>query len=181
MIARSVYFLPTGQDSIPVQVKSFTKRLWLRYANTESILYHASHRYFSDVAIHIEVAVLLSLAFITTVVQLLHRDSRKDLRFRHQPGTIASAVSIGAQTDLANLLHGQQEQNDLIKALRNKKFRINPLTMKILTEGESGYEQAASPNPRQSIFGALGLGARGNKHFSSIVDKLTPPSSGRGI
>jgi hypothetical protein len=121
----------------------------------------------SDVAVHLEVAALFVLAFVTMLVQLLHRQSRKDLRLRHEPGTIASAVSIGAQTPLANLLHGQQQPDDFIRALQDKKFRIDPQTMKILMQGESGYEQAASPNPRRSIFGALGLGSTGNKGFSN--------------
>lgn len=124
-----------------------------------------------------EVGVLLAIAFTTAVLQLLHRQSRKDLRLRHQPGTIASAVSFGAQTDLADLLHGQQEQDDFIRALRNRKFRIDPRTMKILIEGESGYDQAASPNARQSIFGALGLRSVANKRFSNLGANRTPPAS----
>ena len=128
-----------------------------------------SHRIFSDVAVHLEVTALLLIALITTFVQLLHRQGRRDLRLRHQPGTIASAVSIGAQTPLANLLNGQYEQDDFVRALQNRKFRIDPQTMKILMDGEAGYDYAASPNPRRSaIFGALGLGSTGNKRFSSF-------------
>lgn len=123
----------------------------------------------SDVAVHLEVVALLLIAIIGAGVQLLHRHSRQDLRLRHEPGTIASAVSIGAQTNLAHLLNGQHEQDDFIKALQNRKFRIDTRTMKIVMQGEQGYEQAASPNPRQSIFGTFGLqGSSGNKRGPSL-------------
>lgn len=111
----------------------------------------------SDVAVHIEVVALLAVALIGGCIQIVHRQSRRDLHLLHEPGTIASAVSIGARTDLANLLDGRQEEDDLVKALQNKKFRIDPRTMKIIMQGETGYETAASPNPRQSIFGAFGF------------------------
>jgi hypothetical protein len=105
---------------------------------------------------------------------MLHRHNRKQLHLLHEPGTIASAVSIGAQTDLANLLHGRQQENDFLKALQDKRFRIDPRTMKIIMQGEEGYEQAASPNPQQSMFGSLGFS--GNKRFSSFRAPKTPIS-----
>jgi len=143
-----------------VLVKSVEKRLCL-----------------SEVAVHLEVSALLVLAFITTIIQILHSQSRQDLYLRHEPGTIASAVSISAQTPLANLLDGQQKEEDFHRALDNKKFRIDPQTMKILMEGEEGYDQAASPNPRRSIFGALGLGSPGNRRFSSFgLGPISPAS-----
>jgi len=157
LISKSVYFLPTSDETIPVQVKSVQQRLWL-----------------SAVAVHIEAVALLLVAFIGAYIQLLHRYKRRDLVLRHEPGTIASAVSIGAHTDLANLLDGRQEEDDWIRTLRNRKFRIDPQTMKIIMQGEAGYEQAASPNPRQSFFGGLGLG--GNKRFSSLRLPQTPTS-----
>jgi len=143
LIAKSVYFLPTTDETIPVQVNSVQKRLWL-----------------SAVAVHILVVALLVVAFIGTYLHLMHRHSRKDLHLLHEPGTIASAVSISAQTDLANLLHGRQQEDDFVRTLRDKKFRIDPRTMKIVMQGEAGYESAASPNPRQSIFGSLGFPRR---------------------
>lgn len=118
---------------------------------------------FSDIAVHIEVAALLIVAVAGAFVHILHRHSRQQLHFRHEPGTIASAVSIGADTNLAHLLNGRQDQSDLVRALSNKKFRINPRTMKIVMQGEQGYEHAVSPNP---IFG---------KRFSNFG--RTPPST----
>jgi hypothetical protein len=135
LIARTVYFLPSN-ELISVEVASWQKRLWL-----------------NDIAVHIEVVALLIVAVVGAFVHVLHHHSRQHLHFRHEPGTIASAVSIGADTNLAHLLNGRQEQSDLVRALSNKKFRINPRTMKIVMQGEQGYEHAVSPNYRQSIFG----------------------------
>jgi len=148
LIAKSVYFLPTTDITIPVMVKSMQKRLWL-----------------SAVAVHIEAVALLVVAIVGGYIQILHRHNRKNLNLLHEPGTIASAVSIGAQTDLANLLHGHRQEADFIRALQNRKFRIDPRTMKIIMQGEEGYEQAASPNPRQSFFGPS---LSGKKRFSSL-------------
>jgi len=138
LLAKTVYFLPT-EDPILVQVQSFQKRLWL-----------------SDIAVHSEVTVLVVIALVGAFVQVFHRYSRRQLRLQHIPGTIASAISIGAETNLAHLLNGQQER-DFSHALHNKKFRIDPRTMKIVMEGEDGYEEAVSANARHSIFASRGL------------------------
>ena len=108
-------------------------------------------------SIHIETIALLVVAIVGAYIQLLHRHNRKNLHFLHEPGTIASAVSIGAQTNLASLLDGRQQEDDFIRTLQNRKFRIDPRTMKIVMEGEVGYDQAASPNPRHPFFNVLGL------------------------
>lgn len=92
------------------------------------------------------------LALCATFIQLLHRSDRRNLRLRHEPGTIASAVSIGAQTSMGALLDGRQDMKDISKALEDKKFRIDPYTMKIVMDGEEGYEYAHSPK-RRSFFG----------------------------
>lgn len=114
-----------------------------------------SHETFSGVAVHVGVAALLLVAVIGACIQMLHAHSRRNLHLHHQPGTIASAVSIGAQTQLGNLLHGQQDEGAIRRALQNRKFRIHPQTNKILVQGESGYEEAATPNIRQTFFQSM--------------------------
>lgn len=118
---------------------------------------------FSNVAVHLEAVLLFVIALLGTVIQLHHRQARQQLNLHHEPGTIASAVSIGAETNMAHLLDGRQEESDFARALQNRKFRIDPRTMKIVMQGEPGYEQAASPNPRTSIFGSFGLSPRNNR------------------
>jgi len=101
---------------------------------------------------------MLLLAFFGTIVHLFHRSDRRRLRLGLAPGTIASAVAVGAQTGMGDLLAGRQDTKYVSEALHNKKFRIDPQTMKIIMEGEEGYEYAASPvrtSKRKSIFAAL--------------------------
>jgi hypothetical protein len=100
---------------------------------------------FSDVAVHLGAVLLLVIALVGAFVQVFHQHSRRQLRLQHIPGTIASAISIGAETNLGQLLNDQQEQN-FGQALRNKQFRIDPQTMKIVMQGENGYEEAITPN-----------------------------------
>jgi hypothetical protein len=114
----------------------------------------------SDTAVHLLTTAMLLLAINATLIQLFHRYDRRNLHLRHEPGTIASAVSIGAQTGMGELLAGagRQRAQDFDHILRGKRFRIDPRTMKIIMEGEDGYEIAASPSNmdrRKSIFAAL--------------------------
>ena len=85
----------------------------------------------SDVAVHLCAAALFILAFFGTIVHILHRADRHDLRLGHAPGTIASAVSIGAQTNVGEMLSGRQNEEEIDLALRDKRFKIDPRTNKV--------------------------------------------------
>ncbi|KAG5644350.1 hypothetical protein DXG03_008647 [Asterophora parasitica] len=147
-----------------MHVKTFKNRVWL-----------------SSTAVHLLSAGMFILAFFGTIVHLFHRADRRRLRLRHLPGTIASAVSIGAQTGMGNLLAGRQDQKDIHEALRNRKFRIDPRTMKIVMEGEQGYESATSPtDERKSIFATLQGQNRLSKRFSTFGKPSSLPNTPRG-
>ncbi|KAJ3788686.1 hypothetical protein GGU10DRAFT_285725 [Lentinula aff. detonsa] len=138
LLAQTVYFLPSNELNT-IQVKTIIERLFL-----------------SDVAVHLLAVAMIIVAFFGTIAQLFHRYDRRQLRLRHEPGTIASAVSIGGQTGMGALLAGRQDQKDIDEVLSNRKFRIDPQTMKIIMEGEDGYEFASSPKDRRkSVFAAL--------------------------
>ncbi|TFK41505.1 hypothetical protein BDQ12DRAFT_387580 [Crucibulum laeve] len=157
LVAREVYFLKTT-DRITLQVKTFRKRVWL-----------------SDTAVHLLAVAMLLLAFFGTIVHIFHRFDRRHLHLQHEPGTIASAVSIGAQTGVGNVLAGRRGMRDINQALQDKKFRIDPQTMKIVMEGEDGYETAASPiERRRSVFAAL---QKSNRRSSK---KVSPPGTPSG-
>ncbi|KDQ58773.1 hypothetical protein JAAARDRAFT_193295 [Jaapia argillacea MUCL 33604] len=140
LVAKTVCYLPVEQ---PVSVGMWTirTRLWL-----------------SDIAVHLLATAMALPAFFATVVQLLHRHERQYLRLAHEPRTIASVVVMGAETGIGSLLSGPQRTEDIVQALRDKKFRIDSMTMKIVMEGEVGYEFAATPS--RSVFGR-GNGLRG--------------------
>lgn len=56
---------------------------------------------------------------------------------------------------MAELLDGRQRPEEISQALRNLRFRMDPHLMKIVTEGEPGFEEAQSPTGwRRSFFGA---------------------------
>ncbi|KIM42246.1 hypothetical protein M413DRAFT_70686 [Hebeloma cylindrosporum] len=163
LVAQQVYFLPDSEP-INVEVRTFRKRVLV-----------------SDVAAHLLTTALLILAFFATIIQLFHRTDRQDLRLKHEPGTIALAVSIGAQTGVGNVLAGRQAGDDIKEALRDKKFRIDPVTMKIIMEGEHGYETAAvPPSPmlkRKSILDLLsGSGANG-RHSQNLSGAAVTPTA----
>jgi hypothetical protein len=127
---------------------------------------------------------MLLLALSGTVIHFVHGFERQDLNLAHEPGTIASAVSIGARTFAGDLLAGQQRPEDIYSALRGRKFRINTETMKIVMEGEEGYDDAASPGfgergegRRFSVFSVLQAQGRPSKRFSRPPKALMSPRS----
>lgn len=136
-LATLLYFIDAPQP-MTVTVSTFQTRLFL-----------------SDVAVHLLSVGMLLLALFGTIMHLLHRHDRRGLRLLHQPGTLASAAAFTAQTPMAELLNGRQRPEDISQALRNLRFRIDPHSMKIVTEGEPGFEEAQSPPVwRRSFFGA---------------------------
>ena len=78
-----------------------------------------------------------------------------------KPGTIASAVSLGAQTSIGTILadHTNASDKDIREALAGRRFRIHPTTMKIVMEGEDGYDTARTPQTgdlrRRSVFASF--------------------------
>jgi len=148
LIAKAVYFLP-HQEPIVLQVKTFQSRLWM-----------------SSLAVHLLTTLLVVLAISAAVIHIFHRYDRQDLNLLHQPGTIASAVSIGATTEMGQLLAQQRDSQGIHQALQDKRFRIDPYNMKILMEGEQGYETVGSPmDHRRSVFGAM-QSKRTSRRFS---------------
>jgi hypothetical protein len=128
----------------------------------------------SETAVHLLAIALIILAFFGSIVQVLHRGDRRDLRLGHAPGTIASAVALGGQTDVGAMLAGRHGEDDLVRALADKRFRMDPRTGKIVIQGEGGYEDAATPDPRRgSVFGLI---QRGLQPTSPRAPK-TPPRS----
>jgi hypothetical protein len=90
---------------------------------------------------------MLLLALLGTILHLMHRRERRGLRLLHQPGTLASAGALIAQTRTAELLDGRQRPEEMNQALQNRRFRIDPNRMKIVTEDEPGYDVESSPVP----------------------------------
>jgi hypothetical protein len=96
---------------------------------------------FSDIAVHLLAIILILVALVGMLVQIFHRHSRKKLRLQHMPGTIASAISFGPGPNLVQLLNSEKD----VGALGDRQFRVDPLTMQILMEGDP--EEAHTPDP----------------------------------
>ncbi|KAF7352992.1 Non-specific serine/threonine protein kinase [Mycena venus] len=161
LIAKAVYFI-TNAEPIVLQVKTFQQRLWM-----------------SELATHLLAALLIILALCAAVIHIFHRYERQDLNLLHQPGTIASAVSIGATTEMGQLLAKQRDAEGIHQALQDKRFRIDPYNMKILMEGEEGYGAVGSPmDQRRSVFGAM-QGKRAGRRFSRAPGSPWLPRSPR--
>jgi hypothetical protein len=180
-----VYLLPDTRD-ITIQLESIQKRLWLRCVPVLSLFHQVwmSLLLSSDVAVHLLACAMLILAVFGTITHLLHRADRRDLPLGHAPGTLASAVAIGGNTGVSGMLSGAQDEKELESALQNKRFAIDPRRMKIVMDGEPGYESAA-PSPdlrRRSMFGKLVLGAQpssptpASKRFSAMSARTAPKS-----
>jgi hypothetical protein len=178
LVASTVYFLPDTEPMV-VEVRTFQQRVFLRYGTHPKFFgSQLNPFYHSDIAVHLLTTAMLLLAVFATLIQLFHRYDRRQLHLKHEPGTIASAVSIGAQTGMGELLAGRQREEDIDLILRGKRFRIDPRTMKIVMEGEDGYEVAASPmDRRRSIFAALQSTKPLSRRFSARPPG-TPKSPG---
>lgn len=161
-----------------MQVKTFQPRLWMRCVGNRSNRWSANMSC-SDLAVHLLAALLIILAVCAAVIHVFHRYERQDLNLLHQPGTIASAVSIGATTEMGQLLAKQRDTDGIHQALQDKRFRIDPYNMKILMEGEEGYEVVGSPmDRRRSVFGAM-QGKRASRRFSHAPTSPGMPRSPR--
>ena len=100
---------------------------------------------------------MLILAVFGTIMQLAHRRARRNLRLAHPPGTIASAVSIGSQSEVGDVLFGKQKKGDMKAALKGKRFSFGYASTNA-NEPESGgglrrltlvMEQEAKARKRQ--------------------------------
>ncbi|KDQ58417.1 hypothetical protein JAAARDRAFT_57348 [Jaapia argillacea MUCL 33604] len=118
LLAQTVYYLPYDEP-MAMKMKTTQKRLCL-----------------IAISVHLLAAAMIILACFGVIVQILHRHERQYLKLGHEPGTIASAVAIGAKTNLGSLLSGRLGTEDIIQALRDKRFRIDPASMKIMTEDD---------------------------------------------
>ena len=146
ILARQLYFIDAAEP-MPVIVSTFQKRLFLAYVTCIPLVSLGPDPHISDEAVHILSGGMLLLALLGTISHLMHLRERRGLRLLHQPGTLASAWALIAQTPTAELLDGRQRPEEMSQALQNRRFRIDPSRMKIVTEDEPGYEYALSPVP----------------------------------
>ena len=135
----------------------------------------------SPVAAHLLAIACFVLAIAGTVLHLWHRQERQVLRLAQAPGTIASAVALGGQTGVGNVLAGRLREEDMAQALQDKRFRIDTRTNKIVMEGEPGYEDAESPVDKLTFGLPRSLSVRAKRLSTGWVPRNRRTSTAGGV
>ena len=92
-------------------------------------------------------------------IHYLHYQLRKGVVLYAQPGTIASAASITADSGLDALVKPGFTGEQLREALQGRKFRVDNIG-RVILEGEKGFDSAKPLDKRGSVYGALMRAAR---------------------
>jgi hypothetical protein len=158
ILAGQLYFINLpNPTSLTANMTTFDKEKRLILTFVASSLSYASkpNSHFSDVSVHGLSVGMLLLAFFITILQLVHRRDRRGLQLLYRPGTLASVAALTVRTPMAELLDGRRRPEEINRALKNRRFRMDPQRMKIVTEDEPGYDDAVGPtsaSQRESIF-----------------------------
>ena len=136
-----------------MEIRTFRKRVFLRFPISFIGRCQILTIFFSGLATHLLAAGLFVVGLCCIGIQLFHRLDREGLSLKHEPGTIASAVSIGGNTGVGAVLSGRQDEQEIKDALKDKKFKMDPVTNKLVMEGEPEYEAPGTPmvNKRRSV------------------------------
>ncbi|KAF8518276.1 hypothetical protein BU17DRAFT_66517 [Hysterangium stoloniferum] len=126
LVAKEIYFVPA--DSIlQVATKTFQPRVFLVPLTT-----------------HILAGVLVLIALSAGIVHVLHHHARDLVIIPRQPGTIASAAAFTARSNIGDVIDGNIDEKTLIRVLKDRRFRIDKSTGRIMMEGEEGFEYGAA-------------------------------------
>lgn len=93
------------------------------------------------------------------IIHYLHYQLRKGVKLYAQPGTIASAASITADSGLTGLLKPGSTEEQLRDALRGRKFTVDN-TGRVILQDENGFGGGKALAKRGSVYGALMRAAR---------------------
>jgi hypothetical protein len=159
-MAKSLYYLP-GQQAMSVQVAILEKRLWLRYGShfpCSRVPHIIPVFYSSPGAVHLLAVSLIILSWTSALLHVRHHYLRRRLRLWNEPGTIASAVTIGGETHMSRLLNERGKRQDISEALEGHTFSFDPKTMKIFMddEGKGFGLDTAQKGVLAKVFGFLG-------------------------
>lgn len=147
LVAKEMYFIPSTATTLVSEVRTWQKRLWMRYATSATHTIRVADSVpRSAVATHILAVGLLTLAVAATFIHVAHARIRAPVTLAHDPGTLATALALAS---------GHEHMPDARVVLSKRRFRIDPTSGRLVEEGQKGFEDAWSPDPRQTRF-ALG-------------------------
>ena len=92
-----------------------------------------------DATAHILTGVLIAFTILGTIVHVIHYRTRAAIILPRRPGTIASAAAFTARSNVGDVLDGHRDEVALERILKNKRFKIDKLTGRIVMEGDDGY------------------------------------------
>lgn len=55
------------------------------------------------------------------------------------PGTLASAAAFTARSNVGDVLDGNFDERTMTRVLKDKRFKIDKMTGRIVMEGDEGY------------------------------------------
>jgi hypothetical protein len=91
------------------------------------------------VTTHILTGTLIAYAILGAFVHIKHYRTRELVILPRRAGTLASAAAFTARSNVADVLDGHLNELELSRVLRDKRFKIDKMTGKIVMEGERGY------------------------------------------
>ncbi|KAF8521330.1 hypothetical protein JB92DRAFT_2785803 [Gautieria morchelliformis] len=91
------------------------------------------------VTTHILTGALFAYAILGTAIHVMHYRTRELIVLPRNPGTLASAAAFTARSNVADVLDGHLNEVELSRVLRDKRFKIDKTTGRIVMEGEKGY------------------------------------------
>ncbi|GJJ15219.1 hypothetical protein Clacol_009495 [Clathrus columnatus] len=136
--------LPGGlqaQLSNQAMMVNTTQLLYQRYMSTA-----AKENYFlpQQSTLRVTTMTFVSRLFIV-LVHYFHARSRDRVILLREPGTIASAAAYTARSNIADFMDPYADGAALNRLLKDKRFRIDKATGRIVMEGDYGYDDLLSP------------------------------------
>lgn len=92
-----------------------------------------------DATAHILTGVLIAFAIAGAIVHVLHYRMREIIVLPRSPGTLASAAAFTAGSNVGDMLGGYYDEATLTRILKDKRFKIDKMTGRIVMEGDAGY------------------------------------------
>lgn len=82
----------------------------------------------------------------------MHYRMRDLVILPRRPGTIASAAAFTVRSNVGEVLDGHLDEGSLARILKDKRFKIDKMTGRIVMEGDEGYNAVSpmisGPTPR---------------------------------
>jgi hypothetical protein len=83
--------------------------------------------------------VLFVFAIVGAAIHVLHYHMRDVIILPRSPGTLASAAALTARSNVGDVLDGNLDEQEIVRILKGKRFKIDRMTGRIVMEGDEGF------------------------------------------